>query len=801
MTKEVVDSSKFEKNNSGKPLQSVSYTEKTKNDHEWAKATMNYYINNAVFDYVPARMRDEGIDRLGVMYDFYNNNIPSKIFEYVSNPLQSAGGSKYSKYPAKIRPYNIMRPNIDLLFGEWNRRPFLFDVVNIDGEDAFNAYEEYKAATFKENLSQRIVNTVNEIAQSKGQNTGVPSEQVPDPRTLVSSLNIGYKDAKALQGFRALKVLENENHIRELFRTCFKDWVLAGASYTLKFPLYGNIEYLDLRPSQVWVDWAANSRYAEDGQAGVVRFVMSTNEIIDFFYDEMNKGQVRTLEDKEGHTYSSRMYEMLTSPKKDGSRRSDQHEVYFVCFKTIKTIGFLKYPDPFTGQEQYDIVDESYKPDKEVGEEVEWLRVSEVYKGWRVDDDQFFKIGPAEVQRNEMNNFSTCKLPLNGKRFSDLESDNISIAYLSIPYQILYIVLMYRMELTIAKSKGKIVLLDQNVIPDEDEEKFFWYSEAMGYGLVDRMQDGVDRSWNQYQVLDLSLFQHIKELMVIMDYVKAQLEELLGITRQRKGQINSGDGLGTSEQAIFRGNVISDIVFTEFEEWMQREYQGLLDCSKFAWVDGKKGYWRNDEGRQEMLSIEPDDYASSEMGVFVQNMSKYLDKFNMLKEQVNAISQRKDVKASTIVELVTTESLTELKALIKKAEAAEQAIIQATAENEQMAQKELQQSQQEWEIFMHGLDLDKMEREWDRKDNNEYIKASLDKDPAAEDNSGYIGEVEKQATERLKLREEARQADNKDRIEREWMKLEEKKIKSDRQVKEKELVVKRIAARKKSTSK
>jgi hypothetical protein len=178
-----------------------------------------------------------------------------------------------------------------------------------------------------------------------------------------------------------------------------------------------------------------------------------------------------------------------------------------------------------------------------------------------------------------------------------------------------------------------------------------------------------------------------------------------------------------------------------------------------------------------------------------------LDNFNMLKEQVNAISQRKDVKASTIVELVTTESLTELKALIKKAEAAEQAIIQATAENEQMAQKELQQSQQEWEIFMHGLDLDKMEREWDRKDNNEYIKASLDKDPAAEDNSGYIGEVEKQATERLKLREEARQADNKDRIEREWMKLEEKKIKSDRQVKEKELVVKRIAARKKSTSK
>lgn len=789
---EVVDATKLDKAIGGKPLQTVTYTEKTKNDNNWAKATMNYLIDTAVFDTIGtvnnANQKELGITNIQQLYDFYNNEIPSSVFDYVKNPLKAAGDSKYNNFPAKIRPYNIIRPNIDLLIGEWNKRPFLYDVVNVDGDDAFNAFVEFKTGEYRKNLTQRIINKINEIKQANGEEpTDVPSEDIPDPKTLISSLNLNYKDAKALQGYRALKVLENELKFYETWRALFKDWVIAGSVATLKIPIHGNIEYIRVSPRWVARDRSCLSPYYEDGDHCILRFRMSTSEMVDLFYDKLSKEDVKELEKIEGTTFANKMYNMFTTGgQKDYSYK---HDVFYVTWKTKKTIGFLTYRDPFSGEEMYDIVDEAYKPDLEVGEKVEWMVVNEVYEGWRYNDDKFIGIGPVAAQRNEMNNFSTCKLPVNGKAFSDTESNNVSVCYLSIPYQILYIILMYRMELTIAKSKGKIVLLDANVIPDEDEggeEAFFWYSEAMGYALVHRDQEGVDKSWNQYQVLDLSLFQHIKELMVIMDYVKAQLEELLGITRQRKGDINSSDGLGTSEQAIFRGNVISDLIFTGFEEFLERELQGLLDCSKFAWVDGKKGYWRNDEGRMEMLALDPDDYASSEMGVFVQNMSKYLDKFNMLKQQVNALAQRKDTKVSTIIEMISTDSMTELKALVKKAEAAEQAIIAATAANEAEAKKELQESQQDWEVFMHGLELDMMEREWDRKDNNEYIKASLDKDPAAPDNSNIVAEVEKQATERLKLRESARQADAKirsqEKLENSWMTIEKAKMKSQERI-------------------
>src|SRR5690606_15762096 len=119
-------------------------------------------------------------------------------------------------------------------------------------------------------------------------------------------------------------------------------------------------------------------------------------------------------------------------------------------------------------------------------------------------------------QRNEMNNISACKGPYNGKNFSDDHAENISVLEIGLPFQIMYIIVTRALELTIAKSKGKIVLLDKNVIPTKDgwdEDKFFYYSEALGWGLIDRTKIGVDKSFNQYQVLDLTLFDSIQQLI------------------------------------------------------------------------------------------------------------------------------------------------------------------------------------------------------------------------------------------------------------------------------------------------
>lgn len=775
----------------GKPLQLVSYSEKIANDNAWGKATADYYIDKAVFGTLQASDKTDLKDKQS-LYEAYNNIIPQSLFDYVSDPLKGSK-EKYKRFPAKIRPYNIIRPNIDLLIGEWNKRPFLYDVTNVDGNDVFNSFEAHKEKTFKDNTTQRFINTVNELAEAQGQEgTGLPTEEITDPRTVMSELNVSYKDAKALKGYRALKVLELELKLNEEWRKLFKDWAIAGESYTTKIPLHGDIDYNRLSP--LWVDYdkGCNSPYIEDGDYAVVKYRLSPAEIVDLFYDQLERQQLKDIETQVGMSFPVKAYNLL-SRSSNTALSLDKLDVYYVCWKTRKKIGFLKYPDPVTFEEQYDIVDEAYKADTSIGEEVEWMYVNEVYQDWRIDlgsESIHLDTGAVEAQRNEMNNFSACKLPVNGKRFSDTETENISLVWLGMPYQILYIVLMYRIELNIAKSKGKVALLDKNTIPDEDEggeEAFFWYSEAMGYALIDRSGEDVDKSWNQYSVLDMDLFQYIKELITIADYVKAQWDELLGITRQRKGQTASSDGLGVTEQAIFRSSVISDLIFTGFEEFLETELQGLLDLSKYAWVDGKKGYYRNDNGRLEMLALEPDDYTSTQYGVHIQNISQHVDKLNMMKQQINAVAQRKEVKVSTILDMTLTDSITELKALVKKAEAAEADLLAKQAQSEAERAQELEQMKKEYDAYLKDLDLAFMHQQEDRLDNREYIKASLDKDAGAGVDP-YLSTVEEQATERLKRFEESR-------IKEREISVKEKAIASQERMKDKEIKSKEKIAR------
>ncbi len=768
----------------GKPLQVVSWAEKSKNDFQWGKNTADYFIRGASFGLlVKSKDKIKGIDSKQDLYNAYNNDIPSSVFDFATNPL-SATTDKYKKFPAEIRPYNILRPNIDLLIGEWNKRPFQYDVVNADGDDAFNSFLAVKDKAFHDNVTQRFVNSFNELHKKEnGQETGVPSQAIPDPQTLYSELNITYKDAKALKGYRALKVIELELKIREIWRKLFKDWLIVGEAFTFKIPLHGRIEYLRLSPIWVQYDRGALSPYIEDGDHACAYFRASPSDVVDLFYDILTEEQLKKLDLSAGMNYSTAMFNNIAqlNGNQPGVNMLTTVDLYYTTWKAKKKIGFLSYPDPITGQEQEDVVDEAYKPQAELGEIVEWVWVNEAWHDWRIGNTEHIITEPVPAQRNEVNDFSTCKLPINGKRFSDTESANVSPTWLGMPYQILYIILMYRLELTLAKSKGKIVLMPRDAIPDDDEggeEGFFWYADAMGFALI---EPDKNTNFHEYKVLDLSLYEHIKELIGIIDYVKGQWDELLGITRQRKGQNASSDGLGVTEQAIFRSSVISDLIFTGFEELLERELTGLLDLSKFAWADGKQAHYRNDEGELELLNIDGGEHIDSSYNVFVQNMSAMLDKFNNIKSQINAIAQRKEVKVSTIIDLATTDSLTELKALVKKAEKVEESIIRANSENEAEKEKEIEQMKQEYQIFLHKLDMDKLEREWDRKDNNEIIKAELDKDPGAGIDP-YLSTVEQESTKRLAEMEKSRQKDKELANDKNWQQIERDKIKSNEKI-------------------
>lgn len=711
-----------------KPLQSISYAAKIKNDNEWGKQNLEYFINAAAFR---VQLTGGRLSDMQSWYNAYNNRIDEKQYNYVTNPFNTTN-ELYKQFPARIRSYNILRPSIDLLIGEYSKRRFKYDVVNIEGEDVMNSYTEAKYQTFKDNLTKRAER---EILKAQGQ--PVDPKQLPDPSLVVEDLNTNYKDLKAIKGYKALRLIEFDHKLKEKFKDQFKHFLLSGETLSLKYVKRSDIEFEGLSPMWGDTDKSPLVKNFEDGSYACVKFRVTVADLVDMFYDELKESHLKQLEEDE-NAYRSRLYTSFVGVDSDTTNPNDsvlspkarlnKVDLYYCTWKSRRKFGVLTYPDSFTGEMVTDLVDEDYVVDKEGGESVEWMWGNEVWDGWRINDDKYIGIGPIIAQRNEMNNFSSCKLPINGRRFSDMESANVSVLSLGMPYQIMYIIMNYRIELTIARSKGKILLLDQATIDSDGEEasdKKFYYAEALGYLLLDRTGPDVDRMWSQYTVQDMSLFDQIAQMIKLAQFYKDSWDELLGITRQRKGDITSSDGKGTTEESVFRSSVVSDIIFSTFDEYVESELQGLMDISKFAWRDGKMGYYRNDDGRMELFKVDAEDWINANYGVFVDAMSRMNDKMETLKGQINAVAQRKDIKLSTIADMIFTDSYAELKAKLKEAEAIEAEIINQTAENEHQKQVELQQMQKDYMEYETMLEIEKQERDWDRKDNNEYIKGEI----------------------------------------------------------------------------
>lgn len=692
---------------------------KRANDFQHTKEVIDHYIGMASF--VDEQVNTDSRD-IRIFYSAYNNQLPDSYFRYVTNPLNSSN-NEYTNWPARLRPYSIIRPNVDLIEGEYERRPFTY-AVKVNNADSVNHLEDQQYQAILAVVQQQFVNILNE----KQYSTGLPSEPVEPPAKVKAKFSSNYKDQRAIMGEAALDIITDRLQLEEIFKRLFRDWLIAGECYTYKSTKNGQIFLERISPLDIDYDKSPDTEYIEDGQWAVRRIYMTTGDVVDKFYDELDGKEIDIIEDENGHlSYRSIGTAAATASllRDDRDLRTSKVVVYHVTWKYYIKVGILSYTNEFGETEQVE-VPESYKPNKELGESVEWYWVNEVWEGYKISNDMYFGIQPVPCQRNTINNLSSCKLPFNGKRFSDVHAQNTSIVEMGLPYETLHRILHFNLEKTIAKSKGKIALIDQSSIPKKygwDEEKFFYWAEATGFALIDRTQPGADKSFNTYTTLDLGLYQHISSLIDVMEYVKQEWDDLLGITRQRKGQVQASDTVRGTQSAIAQSSVISEKVYSRFEEFVRCELQGLLDVSKLAWVDGFQALHYGDDMRAAILQIDPSQYIEADYGVMISRSARDLQNLEMVRQQVQAFAQN-GVSPSTIIDVVQTKSLSKLRSILQEAEMKAVEANQGAQAAEQEGAERIEMIKAQFAEAQNALDIAAMNAEYDRKEEIEHIKGA-----------------------------------------------------------------------------
>ena len=680
------------------PRQKLPLAKKTK---KWREECVDGYINLSANTSSFSKRRDD----LRRFYDIYNGYIDDNDYSQLLKPY----GKTRKNFPSTLRNFPIIKPIIDLLMGEKAKRPLNF-TVSVLNANAVTRKEEAKNEAIYRNLQQHFANR----AAQAGIDTGMDPAEVELPEQLEELFNNTYVDNRAIMGQNALSYIMSQQEVKDKLDKAWFHYLVSGEVYTHRGVRGGDPFYEILNPIDVDYDLDPDLEFVEDGDWALVRKFVHASTIIDHYHEFLSEEEIVSLEEPHGMGNSHIPWLSVGATGPNANQFNNRLiEVINIYWKSRKRIGFVTYLDPETGEIEELEVEDGFRMPKELKEQggkLEWLWVNEVWKGTKIDGRIFVDINPIPNQRQSLENPSVCKLPINGRRYSDINSDNISLVSLGIPYQLTYNVYKYRLELAIARSKDIIAQFDINMIPKKwDMDKFMYYVEGTGIAWVDYNKEGVTLSPQHQSVLDMSI-KTIEQYIVLLNSIMEEWEKLSGVNRQRQGQVGAYEGKSTSQQAIIQSSHITEDLFRKFNRMEQRDLQALLDYSKEAWILGKKSSFVMPDGTLEYLDLDSMEHMESEYGIWVTDSGDEAERIEVAKQLGQSMVQN-GLPASAVLEMLDAKSFTQIKSKIKAAELQQQELEQAQQKAQQeQAQAQLEQQQAEVENENMNLEKDRENR-------------------------------------------------------------------------------------------
>ena len=668
------------------PQQKLPLSKKNK---KWRESCVEAYIELSQYGV------NERKDDLKRLYDYYNGVIYEDDYRYVTQPY----GKSRTNFPSKMRNYPIIKPIIDLLLGEKSKRPLNY-TVTVQNGDAVSQKEKAKQQAIYQNLQQRFLKVLAETNPEAMQNIETP-EDIPMPKEIADQFENSYVDNRAIKGQHAITYIMQSQEVYDKLQKAWFHFLVSGEVYTHRGVRNKEPFYEVLNPIDIDYDKDPDIEFVEDGDWALVRKYVHASSVVDSFYESLTEEQVLELEEpRQSDPESYLLYRRARAGSDPNTYRNRLIEVVTVYWKSRKRIGFLEYMDPETGAMEEMEVDETFRLPKEMkdmGAKVTYLWVNEVWEGTRIDGRFYININPVANQRISIDNASTCKLPINGRKYSDINADNISLVSLGIPYQLNYNIFKYRMELAIARSKDIISQFDINMIPKKwDMDKFMYYVEGTGIAWVDYNKEGIQLNPQHQSVLDMSI-KTISQYITLLESILNEWEKISGVSRQRQGTIGAYEGKASSQQAILQSSHITEDLFRKFARLEQRDLQALLDYSKEAWLTGKQGMFVMPDGTTDFLDLDTLQHMESNYGIFVSDAGKDQQRLDQIKGLAQAMIQN-GTKASMVAEMFESENFSQIKGKLKAAEKAAEELEQAQQQaQQQQAQQQMQMQQQEME--------------------------------------------------------------------------------------------------------
>ena len=793
------------------PIQKLPAKKKTE---QWKRDCVNYIIgagNVGVYGF-----NTERTSEMQTYYDLYNSIYNEKDLKYVTNPFKQKDG-----FPATAQDYNIIKPYIDQLLGEETKRPFNFQVCRTSNEAASEVQEQLKSLLVDYIMASIMANLSPENQVQYQQQ--LASGEVMQPEAIQKYVTKDYKDIAERAAYLSLKYLKKKLNLTHEFYKGWKDALIGGEEEYYIGILNGQPYVERVNPMFFDYEHSVDLEFIQDASWCCRLMVMNPTEIYDRFYDKLDEKQLNKLLDlidaKPGVGNYPRMEKSELDYNHVDMRRinmytndpfdSDQLNVYHTCWKSFKKIGFVTLANFETGEVEEFQVDESYQV---TGEEIDvtWDWIVEVWEGYRAgegEDALYFGIQPIEYQHVSADNPNSQKLPYTGAVYNNTNSKPKSLVSLMKPLQYMYIVIWYRLELAMARDKGKVPVIDVTQIPKNmglDINKWMHYLSALGVAFINPYEDGWDipgreggkpASFNQFQAWDLSMANVIDQYINLMAKIEDMVARLTGITPQRQGSVAASELVGNVNQAITQSYHITEPWFWVHNQVKKQVLTMLLDTARYAWKDNKTVLnYILDDATRAFVTLS-DSFFYEDMDIFVDDSTKERNELEQLRQLMQPAMQN-GASLLDIAEIITMDNINEIKQRLEEIENKRMQQMQEQQQAEQEAQRQLVEEQnrvKEEELMIKEAEMDLEKYKIDTDAQTKITVAQLNAYRGSENmdqNDNQIpdvAEIGKQAIERMKVesdnaaklfdaRNKNREIELKKQIEDNKLKLEKEKM-------------------------
>ena len=760
--------------NSTFPQQKLPLKKKTE---QWQHDCVNYIIGEG--NVTSGGQNVTHFGELQTYYDLYNSKFNEKDFQRITNPFHVKDG-----FPATPQDFNIVRPKVDLLIGEETKRPLNFKVCRTS-QDATSELMDKQKELLQQYILQSITSRMDPKQQQQFQQQ-IESGEIMPPEQIAKYMDKDDKDVIENTAYHALCYLREKLSLDNEFVKGWKDGLIAGMEFYYVGVINAEPYVERVNPLEFSFDKTPGLEFVEDGAWCCRKMRMPITEIYDRYYDKIDEKDLSKLEDMinavQARNYGDKnpiddfnkiMWFNHDNPMTDDYGKAHIN-VWHVCWKSFKKIFYVTTQDE-SGQTQIDIVDESYIPvGNELNIEPDWI--IEVWEGYRAGEDMFFGIQPIEYQHVSIDNPNSQKLPYCGAIYSATNSKPRSLVSILKPLQYMYIVLWYRLELAIARDKGKVVNMDITQIPKSmsiTPERWLHYLSSVGVNFINPYEEGWNiigreggkpSSFNQITALDLTMSNVISEYIQLMDKIEQLAGTITGITEQRQGAITSSELVGNVERSVQQSSHITEPLFWIHNQCKRNVLNMLLNTAKGIWQETGKSKLQYifDNGERAFLDIEPKFYFE-DMDVFVSDTSKDIERINKLQQLIQPAMQN-GASLLEAAEVLTTDNFNMLKQKLKDMQTRQEQMQQQQQQQEAQQQQQLQQmqneaKQQELMLQEAKMDLDRYKIDQDNATKITVAEISAYRGTEEKDsnNNGIPDpmEIAKDATAQMKIREDA----------------------------------------------